>query len=184
MGPGGHIINQNDYQHDGDLYILGEAYNQTGSTIWIASVQITFNSDEEETIFNTSTEVTLLPHGRKVAFHINAGPVEYDNYSLDLQYMTMPSSPSKIEMGIIGYSLELKNGIWHIQGLVENLAGKLDNHAQIVATLFDNHGQVAGVSSILIDAGDLGPGKHIPFEISINDYSPNVSSYEVQVFGS
>ncbi len=183
MGIDWHIINQNDYRLGGDVHVLGEIYNQTGNTLWIASMQITFHSGDETTVFNAPTEVTLLPHGRKIAFHANAGPVTYDSYTLDMEYVTMPPGLSRTDLGITGNSMILDNGVYRIRGEVENQGAELTNYAQVVATLFDGGGRVAGVSSALIRAGELAPGQRKTFEVLIRSYGSDVTSYEVQVFG-
>jgi len=183
MGGGWRIINPNDYRAGGDVHVLGEVYNQTANTLWIVSVRITFRLGRQLTPFDASPETTLLPAGRKIAFHANAGPITFDSYTLSLQYEAMPPGGPRTDLGIAGGGMALRDGVYHVQGEVDNQGPELSDCAQVIATLFDGSGRVAGVSSVFIEASELRPGQRASFQVPVSKYGPDVTRYEVQVFG-
>jgi hypothetical protein len=184
MGAGWHVLNPNAYRRDGDLFVAGEIYNQTENALWIASVQTTFQTARGSVVVDAATEVALLSPGRKIAFHANVGTVSYESYSFELLYMSLPpGDASRADLSAVGDHLDRVDGAYRVRGRVENLGAALDDSALVVATLFDGQGRVAGVSSVEIAAGDLLTGTIQAFEIAIEQYAPDATSYEVQVFG-
>lgn len=75
------------------------------------------------------------------------------------------------------------DGFLTLAGLVQNNAGKLAKSVKVIATVFNEEGQVVATESTFVNQEELLPGEAVPFEITIYDIGGSAYRYTLVVQG-
>ena len=161
------IINdQQYYDEEGALHIVGEIYNGFDKPINQIELELTLFSDEKpiETVSTKSFVNTIMP-GMK-------GPFEFvtlenvEDYTVELNFKI--SEPKNQVMDIVTSDFERDNfNNLVITGSVANKGEITANTVSVIATLYDKNGNVAGVSKTHVEPDYLRADDETFFLISV-----------------
>ena len=179
---------QNDQKYigdDGSLHIVGEIINDLEAPLNQISVQITLLDENQSTITvkETNSLVNTIMPGMKGPFDLiltNGEALNTESYLLELDYEISPPKSQVIE--ITESELSRDNlGNLMIKGIVSNQGEITANTVAVIATLYDNEGNVAAVSRVHPEPDYLKTKDNAFFLISIPDkiQTQGIDKYEL-----
>jgi len=151
----GEAIIQNDQQYigdDGALHIVGEIKNNLEAPLNQINIHVTL-LDENNNIIETketSSLVNIIMPGMKGPFDLvltNDEAKKIKSYSLKLDYKISPPKNQVIDITESELSRDNYNNLM-ITGIVTNKGDITANTVAVIATLYDNEGNVAAVSRV------------------------------------
>lgn len=180
------IVATHDYIDSIDyLHIVGEVANRSDKPQAFVKVTVTLY-DEAGTVIDTDftyTTIDIVPPGQTVPFQLST-----DQYANLADYKVQVQGRPADELPYAGLSVVNQSdyvndiGYRHIVGEVSNGGQASAEFVQIVATLYDEAGQIVGTDFTYADLDVLPPGGTSPFELSIGE-AVQFSSYTLQVQG-
>ena len=69
------------------------------------------------------------------------------------------------------------NGVLTITGLVQNESGQLARDVKVIASIFNEEGNLVGTEETFVNQEEMLPGEAIPFEITVFDLGGNAFRY-------
>jgi len=151
----GEAFIQNDQQYigdDGALHIVGEIKNNLEAPLNQINIHVTL-LDENNNIIEikeTSSLVNIIMPGMKGPFDLvltNDEAKKTKSYSLKLDYKISPPKNQVIDITESELSRDNYNNLM-ITGIVTNKGDITANTIAVIATLYDNEGNVAAVSRV------------------------------------
>jgi len=151
----GEAFIQNDQQYigdDGALHIVGEIKNNLEAPLNQINILVTL-LDENNNIIETketSSLVNIIMPGMKGPFDLvltNDEVKKTKSYSLKLDYKISPPKNQVIDITESELSRDNYNNLM-ITGIVTNKGDITANTVAVIATLYDNEGNVAAVSRV------------------------------------
>ena len=151
----GETFIQNDQQYigdDGALHIVGEIKNNLDVPLNQINVQVTLLDENKHLIAirETSSLVNIIMPGMKGPFDLvltNDEAKKMKSYSLELDYKVSPPKNQVIDITESELSRDKYNNLL-ITGIVINRGDITANNVAVIATLYDNEGNVAAVSRV------------------------------------
>ncbi|WP_299292028.1 DUF3426 domain-containing protein [Nitrosopumilus sp.] len=179
---------QNDQKYigdDGSLHIVGEIINDLEAPLNQISVHVTLFNENQNVIAvkETNSLVNTVMPGMKGPFDlilINEEAVNTESYILELDYEISPPKSQVIE--ITESELSRDNlGNLMIKGTVANQGEFTANTVAVIATLYDNEGNVAAVSRVHPEPDYLKTKDNAFFLISVPDkiQTQGIDKYEL-----
>jgi hypothetical protein len=171
----GEVLIQNDQQFfgdDGTLHIVGEIQNNFNAPINQMEIHATLYSDGilVDTIKITPMLNTVMPEMKNPFDFIIPRDIaqKIDEYSLDVRYeITQPKS-QVIDITKSDFTRDNFDNLM-ITGLVTNKGEITANTVVVVATLYDNNGNVAAVSKTHVEPDYLRANDESFFFIPVPD---------------
>jgi|GEM_PF-1756890 len=178
------LINQ------GDAFVVGEAINNTGAPqreIDISGIFYNNNDQliEDEVETADYIPVDVVPVGARIPFELvieSSQPI----YRLDLLGLSQPADFSpRQDFEISGVHQSTDNaGMYCLQGQIKNPGTAIEDYLIILATAYDEQGQVVGFG----EHSENSPGTVIadqtaPFKVCLDPLDQHVSSYELRAWG-
>ena len=180
------VLNISVYElENGNLEIFGEVKNKSNhplKNIVVTSVLFDNNNSIKATSSNfvlvpwwysVTNNAVLFPNERApFAIHFSQ-PGTWDdinalvNYDIARDIDTMDIYREIKSSNSIGFAEEIHNTNFTIKGELENYGNSTCATTWIVATLFDNDGQVIGIDETVTDSKIIRPGESKPFEINL-----------------
>jgi hypothetical protein len=151
----GEVFIQNDQQYigdDGALHIVGEIKNNLDVPLNQINVHVTLLDENKHLIAirETSSLVNIIMPGMKGPFDLvltNDEAKKMKSYSLELDYKVSPPKNQVIDITESELSRDKYNNLL-ITGIVTNRGDITANNVAVIATLYDNEGNVAAVSRV------------------------------------
>jgi len=151
----GETFIQNDQQYigdDGALHIVGEIKNNLDVPLNQINVHVTLLDENKHLIAirETSSLVNIIMPGMKGPFDLvltNDEAKKMKSYSLELDYKVSPPKNQVIDITESELSRDKYNNLL-ITGIVINRGDITANNVAVIATLYDNEGNVAAVSRV------------------------------------
>ena len=151
----GETFIQNDQQYigdDGALHIVGEIKNNLDVPLNQINVHVTLLDENKHLIAirETSSLVNIIMPGMKGPFDLvltNDEAKKIKSYSLELDYKVSPPKNQVIDITESELSRDKYNNLL-ITGIVINRGDITANNVAVIATLYDNEGNVAAVSRV------------------------------------
>ena len=172
----GEVFVQNDQQYIGDddaLHIVGEIINNLEFPLNQINVHVTLLDEDGYLITTKETSSllnTIMP-GMKSPFDLVLTDNEAKktkSYSLELDYKVSPPKNQVIDITESEMSRDNYNNLM-ITGTVTNRGDITANTVAVIATLYDNEGNVAAVSKVHPEPDYLRAGDYAFFVVSIPD---------------
>ena len=163
---------------------MGEVLNNTGFNNENVDLVVSFHDGTGAQVGEeiASPVIEVLPQGVTVPFAVKADlRMAYTSYQIEASGDTTARHPRQ--------DLELVNHTgspgdpYRITGEIVNRGQALSSYAQVIATLYDGNGKVAGLGYDFISADILGPSQMAAFEVVIEDSLPGVAGYALVVLG-
>ncbi len=180
------IVATHDYIDTIDyLHIVGEVANRSDKPQAFVKVTATLY-DEAGTVIETDftyTAIDIVPPGQTVPFELST-----DQYANLADYKVQVQGRPADELPYAGLSVVNQSdyvddiGYRHIVGEVSNQGQASAEFVQVVASLYDEAGQIVGTDFTYADLDVLPPGGTSPFELSVGEVV-QFSSYSLQVQG-
>ena len=172
----GEVFVQNDQQYIGDddaLHIVGEIINNLEFPLNQINVHVTLLDEDGHliTIKETSSLVNTIMPGMKSPFDLVLTDNEAKktkSYSLELDYKVSHPKNQAIDITESELSRDNYNNLM-ITGTVINRGDITANTVAVIATLYDNEGNVAAVSRIHPQPDYLRANDYAFFVVSIPD---------------
>ena len=172
----GEVFIQNDQQYIGDdnaLHIVGEIINNLEFPLNQINVHVTLLDEDGHliTIKETSSLVNTIMPGMKSPFDLVLTDNEVKktkSYSFELDYKVSPPKNQAIDITESELSRDNYNNLM-ITGIVTNRGDITANTVAVIATLYDNEGNVAAVSRIHPQPDYLRANDYAFFVVSIPD---------------
>ena len=172
----GEVFVQNDQQYIGDddaLHIVGEIINNLEFPLNQIYVHVTLLDEDGHliTIKETSSLVNTIMPGMKSPFDLVLTDNEEKktkSYSLELDYKVSPPKNQAIDITESELSRDNYNNLM-ITGIVTNRGDITANTVAVIATLYDNEGNVAAVSRVHPEPDYLRADDYAFFVVSIPD---------------
>ena len=172
----GEVFVQNDQQYIGDddaLHIVGEIINNLEFPLNQINVHVTLLDEDGHliTIKETSSLVNTIMPGMKSPFDLVLTDNEEKktkSYSLELDYKVSPPKNQAIDITESELSRDNYNNLM-ITGTVINRGDITANTVAVIATLYDNEGNVAAVSRVHPEPDYLRADDYTFFVVSIPD---------------
>ncbi len=172
----GEVFVQNDQQYIGDddaLHIVGEIINNLEFPLNQINVHVTLLDEDGHliTIKETSSLVNTIMPGMKSPFDLVLTDNEAKktkSYSLELDYKVSHPKNQAIDITESELSRDNYNNLM-ITGIVTNRGDITANTVAVIATLYDNEGNVAAVSRIHPEPDYLRANDYAFFVVSIPD---------------
>lgn len=151
----GETFIQNDQQYigdDGALHIVGEIKNNLDVPLNQINIHVTLLDENKHLIAirETSSLVNIIMPGMKGPFDLvltNDEAKKMKSYSLELDYKVSPPKNQVIDITESELSRDKYNNLL-ITGIVINRGDITANNVAVIATLYDNEGNVAAVSRV------------------------------------
>jgi len=172
----GEVFVQNDQQYMGDddaLHIVGEIINNLEFPLNQINVHVTLLDEDGYLITTKETSSllnTIMP-GMKSPFDLVLTDNEAKktkSYSLELDYKVSPPKNQVIDITESELSRDNYNNLM-ITGTVTNRGDITANTVAVIATLYDNEGNVAAVSRVHPEPDYLRADDYAFFVVSIPD---------------
>jgi len=172
----GEVFVQNDQQYIGDddaLHIVGEIINNLEFPLNQINVHVTLLDEDGYLITTKETSSllnTIMP-GMKSPFDLVLTDNEAKktkSYSLELDYKVSPPKNQVIDITESELSRDNYNNLM-ITGTVTNRGDITANTVAVIATLYDNEGNVAAVSRVHPEPDYLRADDYAFFVVSIPD---------------
>jgi len=172
----GQVFIQNDQQYIGDddaLHIVGEIINNLEFPLNQINVHVTLLDEDGYLITTKETSSllnTIMP-GMKSPFDLVLTDNEAKktkSYSLELDYKVSPPKNQVIDITESELSRDNYNNLM-ITGTVTNRGDITANTVAVIATLYDNEGNVAAVSRVHPEPDYLRADDYAFFVVSIPD---------------
>jgi len=172
----GQVFIQNDQQYIGDddaLHIVGEIINNLEFPLNQINVHVTLLDEDGHLIATkeTSSLVNTIMPGMKSPFDLVLTDNEAKktkSYSLELDYKVSPPKNQVIDITESELSRDNYNNLM-ITGTVTNRGDITANTVAVIATLYDNEGNVAAVSRVHPEPDYLRADDYAFFVVSIPD---------------
>ena len=172
----GEVFIQNDQQYIGDdkaLHIVGEIINNLEVPLNQINVYVTLLDEDGNLIATkeTSSLVNTIMPGMKSPFDLVLTDNEVKktkSYSFELDYKVSPPKNQAIDITESELSRDNYNNLM-ITGTVINRGDITANTVAVIATLYDNEGNVAAVSRIHPQPDYLRANDYAFFVVSIPD---------------
>ncbi len=172
----GEVFIQNDQQYIGDdkaLHIVGEIINNLEVPLNQINVYVTLLDEDGNLIATkeTSSLVNTIMPGMKSPFDLVLTDNEVKktkSYSFELDYKVSPPKNQAIDITESELSRDNYNNLM-ITGTVINRGDITANTVAVIATLYDNEGNVAAVSRIHPEPDYLRANDYAFFVVSIPD---------------
>jgi hypothetical protein len=164
----------------GSTYIASEVGNDLSKLVHYVQTVGRFY-DSSGLLIDTDfiyTALDFLRSGEKSPFKLiitDASVAQrMDNYTLTVNWEPVISDPSSVAADTV---LAIEQGEQHITdfgwyeivGEVVNGGNEATEYVKVIATLYDEAGQVIGTDFTYADPSDLPTGQSAPFEITVND---------------
>lgn len=178
--------------------VVGEVVNDTAANIGQIFVTATFYDEEDNVVYRTEDQyrgvplIEVLTPGMTAPFRMiidfPPGPeiFNYEYYEFEVTWTETEEDPILLE--VLDSSLYHESGSFHVTGEARNQTGRTVINAEAVVTMYNQAGEVVGVSS-----GSLTPANLV--SQAVGDFSVNfpawfgapdtnaVASYRVLVTG-
>ncbi len=172
----GEVFIQNDQQYIGDdkaLHIVGEIINNLEVPLNQINVHVTLLDEDGNLIATkeTSSLVNTIMPGMKSPFDLVLTDNEVKktkSYSFELDYKVSPPKNQAIDITESELSRDNYNNLM-ITGTVINRGDITANTVAVIATLYDNEGNVAAVSRVHPEPDYLRANDYVFFVVSIPD---------------
>ena len=172
----GEVFIQNDQQYIGDdnaLHIVGEIINNLQVPLNQINIHVTLLDEDGNLIAikETSSLVNTIMPGMKSPFDLVLTDYEVKktkSYSFELDYKVSPPKNRAIDITESELSRDNYNNLM-ITGTVINRGDITANTVAVIATLYDNEGNVAAVSRVHPEPDYLRANDYAFFVISIPD---------------
>lgn len=166
----------------GWVHVLGEIYNNTGTNQENVLVVISFYNEQGLQVGGETTApvVQVVPQGSKVPFEMVAElRLPYSRYQVSVEGETTGYLPRQ-DLEVVHHAGSFGTTC-RISGELRNPDGPLSGYAEVIATLYDDAGRVAGVGYAFLSPGDLV--ETAPFEVLIEPPCDGVATYALLVLG-
>lgn len=192
-GDGVPILSSSQTNTDfGSTYIVGEVRNDLSHLVEYVQIVGTFY-DSSGLLIDTDftyTDLDYLRPGEISPFRLiisDASVVQrIDNYTLAVNWEPVFADPSDVAAATVltieqGEQRINDFGWYEIVGEVVNGGSEATEFVKVVATFYDEAGQVIGTDFTYTDPSDLAAGRSAPFEIteSDEDISDDIESVEL-----
>ena len=172
----GEVFIQNDQQYigdDGALHIVGEIKNDLKAPLNQINIHVTLFDENKHLIAieETSSLVNTIMPGMKSPFDLVLTDNEVKktkSYSFELDYKVSPPKDQVIDITESELSRDNYNNLM-ITGTVTNRGDITANTVAVIATLYDNEGNVAAVSIVHPEPDYLRTEENTFFVIAIPD---------------
>ena len=185
LAPGWYVQNDTTFADSGGtVHVVGEVLNNTGDNQENVDLVVSFFDGTGRQVGEeiASPVVEVLPQGVTVPFEVAADlRMAYTNYEIVASGDSTSSQPRQ-DLEIISHS-GIPGDPYRVVGEIGNRGLTLSSYAQIIATLYDGSGKVAGLGYDFISADSLGSGQMATFEVAIEDPLPGVVRYALVVLG-
>ena len=176
------IINdQQYYDEEGTLHIVGEIYNGFDKPINQIGLELTlFSGDKIIDTDSTGSFVNTIMPGMKGPFEFVTLKNNVEDYSIELNFKI--SEPKNQVMDIVNSEFERDNfNNLVITGSVANKGEITANTVSVIATLYDKNGNVAGVSETHVEPDYLRADDETFFLISVleNSQGKDIVDYSI-----
>lgn len=180
-GSGVSILSSSQTNTDfGSTYIVGEVRNDLSHLVNYVQIVGTFY-DSSGVLIDTDftyTDLDYLRPGEKSPFRLiisdESVVQRIDSYTLAVNWDPVFADPSAVAEATVlrieqGEQRIGEFGWYEIVGQVVNGGSEPTQYVKVVATLYDEAGQVIGVDFTYTDPSDLPAGQSGPFEIRVTD---------------
>jgi len=182
------LPNHSHYVSGSSLYIVGEVYNDTGSSLSSVKVVANLFSSSGQLVDTDYAYVRLdtLPTGDKACFLmlVYNPPDDWAYYEFEnpTYHTTDRELPNLTVFNDSG--LYQPNGHYKTVGMIRNDHGSRVEYVESVGTLYDGSGTVVGCAGTYINSTHLDPGQASSFKLDFygRDYA-DVASYRIQADG-
>jgi len=169
----------------GYYHVVGEVQNTGDQAVNFVKITATFY-DSSDVVVSTDLAYTMLDvilPNRKSPFEVILWDAvqssKVDHYSLTVTYST--TSPKPLGLEILSNSSYIDSIGWmHVVGEIKNIETGTANYVKVIATYYDEAGNVVAAAFTYSDPSDIEPGQKAPFEILLSDErTPYVVSYKL-----
>jgi hypothetical protein len=182
------ILSHSSFIDDiGYFHVVGEVKN--AGDVSINSVKVTaifYDADNTVLAQNFAYSlIDLILPGRKAPFEImlmdKAASSKVDHYTLDIDFNEFPSG-KPIGLKILSNNSYIdQTSFLHVTGGIENIADTTATNIRVVATFYDQQGNVVGCAYAYAEPKDLDPNQNASFDITLMypSRTPYVKSYQL-----
>lgn len=165
----------------GDMYIYGVVENNNEVAVAYTYIIATLY-DEAGNVVNlgsTSAELDTIPANGTSPFAIYIDYFEgMDSFTL-MTETSLEEAPYSFDLAVIDSRAFIDNfGTPSIVGEVENQGEATVENIRIIATIYDDAGEIISVRSTYAELDSLDPGEKSPFDITVYD-ADEIGSYEL-----
>lgn len=174
---------------DGNVRLAGEVANDTTTTLAAVAVAADFFDATGAVVDTASTYTSLLylPSHAKTCFELLADPPDWASYELrTLDYRTTGDDPTvNLTVAQQAGAFDPDTGKYTITGQIRNDGANRARHVQVVATLYNSAGNVAGCRTSHVDYVHLDPGQasYFAIELDAGDFGDDLADYRLQADG-
>ncbi len=188
--PGWSFVGVRALIEGGDVFVVGEAINNTGVPQQEIDISGLFYDAYDRLIVNEIetldyVPVEVVPVSVRVPFEL---VVESDQpiYRLDLVGLSAPAdNPPRQDFQLSGVSQQTNPvDLYCIQGQVKNLGAPLEEYLLVLATAYDGKGQVVSFGEYSAASPEtIVADQTSPFEICIDSLGQQITRHEVRAMG-
>lgn len=172
-------------EEEGTWGVLGQVTNTGDASQRDIEVAVTFFAADGSSVAGDFDYVFVdtMPAGATLPFGImvesSVAPAEYE---FDVQ-STPGETTVRNDLQVVNSQLTYTGDDLLIVGQAHNPGPDLTHYAELIATLYNERGEVVAVGYELLDAEELGASESAPFEILTDGLSHLVTDYEVIALG-
>jgi hypothetical protein len=189
LAPGWYVENTTTFTDGGgDVHVIGEVLNNTGDNQENVDLVVSFFDDRGQQVGEVvaSAVIEVLPQGVTIPFEavLTRSTMAHAGYAIEVTGDATGSRP-RMDL-VIASDTSMGGNPYRIAGEVGNPGAALreyDPYVQIIATLYQADGTVAGLGFDFIAGEDLGPGQVTTFEVAVDDPRGEVVRYALVVLG-
>jgi hypothetical protein len=179
------LSHQSHLSSSGIYYIVGEAQNIGSQPQEYVKITATFYNLNGTMIGAdyTYAELDVIYSGSKSPFLISYAETtqipQIDHYTLSASSLTAASRPANLK--ILSHNSYVNSGYLHVIGEIQNMGTILTKYVKIVATFYDQTGEVVGTDYTYSDPSDIASGQKAPFELTLIEKANEtmVASYAI-----
>ena len=189
LAPGWYVQNHTDFTGGGgDVHVIGEVLNNTGDNQENVELVVSFYDGTGQKVGEVIAPpvIEVLPQGVTVPFEavLTRPSIGHTSYDIAASGYATSLEPRR-DLEVLTHSSS-GGDPYRIVGEIGNRGAALrdvDPYVQIIVTLYQSDGTVAGLGFDFIAGEDLGPGQMTTFEVAIDDPLPGVVRYALVTLG-
>jgi hypothetical protein len=186
--PGVHIMPTSyAYNSHSTQYVIGELSNNTGNTLSLVDIGISFYDSDDNLLGTSHTYMwpLLVPAWQKGCFKLSSDILNWEYYKIQL--LTYNNGTASSNLTVFNHAGDYNAGDYSISGLVRNDGNQKSNNVSVSGTLYNSSGIPIGCDWNYITNTNLNPGETSPFVIDYSGYFrdyADVFFYKLRVAGS
>jgi hypothetical protein len=184
-------INKTTLQKDqfGYLHLFGEIKNNSEkilTNITLSSNFIDFDNNIIGTYARSPEINTLNPNQFSPFEIIYLDPntiTKVKNFSLSVDYQIGKAKPNLLSIDHINNRLDF-TGFYYINGEIKNIGTHSANNVTVIATIYDLHGNIIGITKAITEPFVIGAKNKAAFGLAVNDktVASKIKDFAIQAY--